>query len=45
MSEIVGLFSNPECDVTGLFSRATYAHLARLFELWIRDISSNFCLF
>jgi hypothetical protein len=31
-SEIECLFSNPERDVTGLFSRTTNAHLAGLFE-------------
>ena len=32
-SEIEGLFSNPERDVTELFPDAIYAHLAGLFAL------------
>jgi hypothetical protein len=32
-SEIAGVFSNPERDVTVLFPDATYAHLAGLFTL------------
>jgi len=40
-SEIAGLFSNPERDVTELFPDATYAHLTGFLRCASRDISSN----
>ena len=40
-SEIAGLVSNPESDVTELFPDATCAHLTGFLRCAIRDISGN----
>jgi hypothetical protein len=44
-SEIAGLVSNPERDVTEYFPGATYAHLAGLFVPRDRRHQHNFCVF
>ncbi len=44
-SEIAGLVSNPERDVTELFPDTTYAHGVGFLRCMICDISINFCVF